>query len=119
MTLTEIVDAHPDLFYEGSGWWRGPGFAMRPLRDGGPIEVPILITPPAGGRPAIGPYFATQLVDAYVRSPGHPLWRYFIWCKDQDLHGQQVYVGGVGQFGIDRFQIHRHLRIDERWVTPL
>jgi hypothetical protein len=115
MTLTEIVDAHPELFYEGSGWWRGQGFAG--VADPLPVHADVRGVKWSWRTSPI--YRAPRLALDYTRRPEHPIWRYFLWTPDVDDSGNQVYVGGVGIYGIDRFQIHRHLTPDHRWVTPL
>ena len=120
MTLTEIVDAHPDLFYEGNGWWRGQKFAVADHRLGA-AAVPLMVT--ADRTRAARSAASLAMTYAHYSTTSAPFhfngWWAFLWTADTDDYGQQIYVGGVGQFGIDKFQIHRHLRIDDRWVTPL
>jgi hypothetical protein len=50
-----------------------------------------------------------------VQDPDSLLWRKFMWTADTDRYGHAVYVGGVGEYGIDRWQIHRRLTPDCYW----
>lgn len=112
MTLREIVAAFPDLFYATNGiWWQDEPFMARQPR---PIseffwtsEVQL-----DNGRPV----HAVDLAAFYVKHPDREVWRNFLWTDDVDQWGNRVYVGGVGQYGIEAFQIHRRLEPLAYWV---
>lgn len=111
MTLREIIAAHPSLFYR-QAWYADEPFLDTPAN--GSVRPAFVVMPDdLGAAPR-----AADLAALYVESPGDPRWRRFLWTDDHDRYGQRVYVGGVGQYGINTFQIHRHLTIDERWGWP-
>ena len=93
-TLRRIRESeYAPLFYRQT-WWLNEPFAneLRPGRT------------------------AAWMAERFVADPTNPKWRRFIWTDDIDSHGNRVYVGGVGEFGCDGFQIHRLLEPDERWA---
>lgn len=92
-SLWTLVDQHPDMFYP-QDWYKGEGWTRKAPLEG-----------TAG-------FFA----NLYLLDPENPVWNRFIWTDDYDSHGNRVYVGGVGQYGCEGFQIHRLLVPDERWV---
>lgn len=126
MTLVELVDAHPGIFYRQE-WYRAQGFASKP----GPIQgvgFPRLRKREPDHCPDCGIQFvelparkwtALNLAIAFVEKQDDPIWGSFLWTSDQDDGGNPVYVGGVGVYGIEAFQVHRLLDPDHRWVTPL
>lgn len=99
MTLYQIVVHDSGLFYP-QDWWRGHRFAHAEFdpetHDGSPT--------------------AAYLAWRYLQHPHSPIWRRFIWTSDTDDDGNRVYVGGLGQFKCQGFQIHRLLVPDDRWV---
>jgi hypothetical protein len=109
LTLREIMETHPHLFYKGT-WYTGEPFMNRPASGSVPDEFFL-----CGTKPNTYAVTAADLALLYVDNPRDPRWRRFLWTADHDRHGQQIYVGGVGEFGIDSFQVHRHLTIDHRW----
>lgn len=116
MTLAQIVGLNPGLFYS-TDWWKGQNFAHR---DHGavltmPSDVQLGLDPSDVG---YLPY-ASTLALLYVSNPDAEIWRSFLWTADKDDERNRVYVGGVGIYGIEQFQIHRHLTIDERWGCAL
>lgn len=99
MTLAEMVSRFPTLFYQQS-WHVGHDFmALRAA------ELPPLVT--STRRRAC--HHAADLALSYLTDPEAEVWREFIWTSDFDNHGNRVYVGGCGKYGIARWQIHRHL----------
>lgn len=111
MTLREILAAYPSLFYRQT-WYADEPFLDAPAV--GRIRPDFLVMPDDMGATVR----AADLAALYVTSPHDSRWRWFLWTHDRDRYGQRVYVGGVGQYGIETFQIHRHLTIDERWGWP-
>lgn len=111
MTLRDLIVAHPTLFYAQS-WYAGEPFVDHESTGSAPRDFVVF---PAPVKPFADPVHAVDLAALYVTCPADPRWRRFLWTDDYDSHGQRVYVGGVGQYGIEAFQIHRHLTIDERW----
>lgn len=116
MNLREVIDASPSLFYPQS-WHRGEAF----LQDEVPLigAIPKLTKPgyvPVPGNPNL-PSVA-ELVAAYLVNPTSPVWAFFLWTRDTDRHGNAVYVGGVGHDDLPGLQIHRHLRITDKWRVP-
>lgn len=111
MTLSEIVATFPDLFYRPEPcWWRGEAFTER---DAAPMSSSFTLSEVPWER---DPVRAADLVALYVRDPDDPRWRRFIWTDDIDSHGNRVYVGGVGMYGIETFQVHRKLEPSAWWV---
>lgn len=115
MTIVEMLDRYPRLFYAQS-WYRGESFT-RIL----PSETPL--SPPTG-RVFLGQvppknaklYRAVDLLNCYLKSPGSPLWDDYLWCGDFDAQGQRIYVGGKSNTGV--IEIHRHLHLNERFGVP-
>jgi hypothetical protein len=108
MTLREIIAAHPDRFYRQT-WFHGESFLGR---EASPVRDDFFITPIRKDDAGV---YAADLAALYVTCPDDLRWRRFLWTDDYDKHGLRVYVAGVGQFGCDGFQIHRHLKVDHRW----
>ena len=111
MTLAEIVAAHPDDFYR-QDWWKAQAFAHE--GHGHVLTMPTEVKPVDPSYVGFLPY-AASLALLYVTDPGAECWRSFLWTADVDDEGNRVYVGGLGIYGIELFQIHRNLEIDERW----
>lgn len=111
MTLRDLIAANPALFYPQS-WYADEPFAdTEPTGNlrGDFVVVTDKLAPEVR---------AADLAVFYVETPHDARWRRFIWTDDFDRYGNRVYVGGVGQYGIEAFQIHRHLTIDDRWGWP-
>lgn len=102
MTLAELRAAHPTLFYEQS-WFTGEAFMDREPSGDWERFMPVDTD---GPRP---PVTAADMAALYVEHPHETIWRRFLWTDDADRWGNRVYVGGVGEYGIEMFQIHRHL----------
>ncbi len=104
MTLTEIRAAFPDLFYDQE-WFDGETFMQSEPRAYSPFFQAATVRLEA-------PVFPVQAVDLaalYVKDPHKSVWRKFLWTDDVDTYGNRVYVAGVGEYGIESFQIHRRL----------
>lgn len=114
MTLLDIVRAHPTLFYlNNRDWYRFEDFALTPPTRQMTLHNVWTATVPGEGQT---PVRAVELADLYVRHPQASLFRSFLWTDDVDAWGNRVYVGGLGEFGIQTFQIHRRLEPNARWV---
>ncbi len=116
MKLINVVDANPALFYE-QGWWREQEFAH--ADNTGLLTIPELVGP--GVDPELAGFLphASTLAMLYVSNPDHSTWRNFLWTADKDYHGNRVYVGGVGEFGIEQFQVHRALDYTNLCAIPV
>ena len=114
MTLRAMLVHSPALFYPQT-WYAKEAFLDARSES-------VLITPKGverlGSTPSPGldslPQ-AVQLAAAYTADPTSPVWQWFHWTRDVDQHGNAVYVGGVDHDDIRGFQIHRHLKITNRW----
>jgi len=113
ITLRAMLAHSPALFYPQT-WYAKETFLDTPddavatpkgIQCVGLIPTPGLDTLPT----------AAQLVAAYLTNPTASVWRWFHWTRDVDQHGNAVYVGGIGHDDTPGFQIHRHLRITNRW----
>lgn len=96
MTIVELVDRYPSLFYS-QDWYR---------RDGGqsfmrilPSDVPD-VPPSTLQRPGKMPsalhaprWYAVDLLNCYVRFPTDPIWDRKIFTRDKDSEGHWIYVG--------------------------
>jgi hypothetical protein len=117
VTLAEIRVAFPGLFY-GHGhpdeWFRDQPFMQKE-----PVQMSDNFW--TATVPSTVPVSAADLAALYVRDPDESRWRKFLWTDDIDTYDNRVYVAGVGQYGIESFQIHRHLAIppDAWWVWQL
>ena len=115
MTLRETLKSGP--FYP-QAWYDGEAFLLADV----PASFPLpkkLTRPgftPTPGNPNL-PSVA-ELVRAYLDNPNAPIWRFWLWTRDVDRHGQAVYVGGIGHDDTPGLQIHRHLTITDRWRVP-
>ena len=116
-TLRDVLLSEPSAFYRQT-WYANEAFmnAPHPLNPVRPRGVDRIGSVPTAGSDLL-PH-AADLAAAYLNAPGASIWRFFLWTRDVDDYGNPVYVGGVGQFGVDRFQIHRHLRITNQWGCP-
>lgn len=115
MTLAEIRSDHRHLFHP-QNWFLGHAF-MDVEATG--LEDFTLFPRPL--HPHNESVHAVDLAKLYVESPDDDRWRYFLWTDDADDHGNRIYVGGCGQFGCERFQIHRaldHVGDQWRYVQP-
>ena len=116
MTLVEIRRQYPELFYD-QDWFDGHGFMEVP-HDNRRLQ-PLFTTcevPP--GDPLV-PRELVRAVDLafyYTKEPEHSVWKKFLWTDDVDAWGSRIYVGGLGQYGCEGFQIHRHLQPACWWV---
>lgn len=115
MTLAEIRTTFPDLFYSHGHpdeWFKDEPFMQSEPRAISPWFEATTVPPGSHVR-------AADLAALYVKNPEGSVWRRFLWTEDVDRYGNRVYVGGVGQYGIDAFQIHRKLEPEAYWVrTP-
>lgn len=114
MTLRELLAAEPSLFYPQT-WYATEAFLDTPAEPTvatpkGIQYVGLTPTPGLATLPS-----AAQLAAAYLANPTASVWRWFHWTRDVDQHGNAVYVGGIGHDALPGFQIHRHLRITNRW----
>lgn len=116
MTIAELRDEHPDLFYP-QDWFIEEEFVhQKPSPQ--LVSFPAVLKP-APNEPATEPTIrAVDLLNLYVRTPGHPMWHYFLWCADTDRFGQRIYIGGTNVGRVPGMQIHRHLTLTEAWVIP-
>lgn len=114
MTLRDLLGAERAQFYPQS-WYLGEAFLEAEV----PAQYPLpakLTKPgfvPTPGNPLL-PSVA-ELVRAYLDHPTAPIWRFWLWTRDVDRHGQAIYVGGIGHDAKHGLQIHRHLTITDRW----
>lgn len=116
MTLRELIAAHPAQFY-GQSWYLGESFLDTEIvHRAAPKSLTRPGFTPTPGNPALP--CAADLAAAYLTEPDSPAWRFFLWTRDTDRHGNPVYVGGVGHDDAPGFQIHRHLTITDRWRVP-
>ena len=108
MTLVEIVSRHPELF--ASQTW----YVLEPFMQREAVVLPpvVLVNAELESGPEI---HAADLALAYVSDPDALWWRRFVWTSDYDSHGNRVYVGGCGLYGVERWQIHRHLAKPDAW----
>jgi hypothetical protein len=111
VTLNEMRKLYPALFY-GQTWYVGERFMD--IQPTGKVPAGFFIMNGAlpKGRSDVR---AVDLAALYLENPSDPRFRRFLWTDDYDKQGFRVYVGGVGEYGIDAFQIHRQLTVDARW----
>lgn len=110
MTLAQIKYTYPHLFYQQQTWYVAERFMQTQA-----VALPSLTAWSEDVEPRLHAS-AADLAASYVRDPDNAIWRRFLWTDDHDGYGNRVYVGGVGQYGIDRFQIHRALTPDCYYV---
>ena len=111
MTIRELIQLYPDLFYSQS-WFTDEDFIDTELPAGSPIELPDYVNKvswPEGGVPAV------VLVNLFVRYPSDSVWDNYLWTSDTDAKGQRVYVGSNGK----GLEIHRHIHITNRFGVPI
>jgi len=122
MTLTELRQAHPELFHPNQDWFRGETFMELDLPDSLaarwdlPTGVSNIGIPPE----MILWYMeaevaAVVLAHLYVRHPNDPIWKYRLWSSDLDRDSQRVYVTDNGK----GLEIHRHLKMTARFACPV
>lgn len=117
MTLAEMIEAHPALFYlNNRDWFKDEPFMHVPATDGA-VNQGFTVSEVDGPGPR--EVRAVDLALLYVRDPGYSVWRKFLWTDDIDRWGNRVYVAGIGQHGIETFQIHRHLQPAAWWVRTV
>lgn len=105
-----MVARHPSLFYTANDiWWQGEAF----MAVEAALLPEIVVTDIMPDDPH--PIGAADLALLYMGSPDSTLWRRFLWTRDVDKYGRPVYVAGIGQHGIPRFQIHRWLEKPDAW----
>lgn len=118
VNLRQLRAAHPDRFY-GQSWYTDEPFML--VGSGGAIPTPIRLEH-KGREPALHmiPLLprAIDLALAFLADPEAPIWGSFLWCADLDRRRQRIYVGNVGAHNGHRFEIHRHLKLTERWGVP-
>ena len=113
MTLRELLTQHPTKFYPQTWYWDEAFLDY----DVGDIHTAL----PSGwdaasygvGLPKTLPN-AVQLAALWLNHPDHILWAKYLWCRDTDAQGQQVYVGQNGH----GLEIHRHIHLTSRFVIP-
>jgi len=114
MSLRELRDAYPTHFYPQT-WYEGEAF-MDAAEHSMPLTFPDILhcvsDPPSSFDllPSV-----LQMAYLYLFDPHHRIWANYVWCRDVDAQGQRCYVGTNGK----GFEIHRHLRISDRWVFPV
>ncbi len=125
MTLRELIQENPELFYRQE-WYRDEAFmdvdlvSVDAVGAGFDTSAVDPRTTRIANREYVTPDVrAVALAALYLENPDQWVWREFLWTSDTDSHGNIVYVGGVGRYGCDGFQIHRHL-VDPvaLWVRP-
>lgn len=121
MTLTELRQAHTELFHPNQDWFDGEVFMERDL----PPHIAARWELPAGvSNTGIPPEMilwymedvppAVVLAHLYVQCPDDPIWRRYLWTSDEDSLGQRVFVGDNG-YGLE---IHRYLKLTDRFACP-
>jgi len=115
MTFNDLIAAHPELFYAPYvAWYEREKFMdEEPVRELSPF-LRLSDVPPSD---VVQRIYAVELAALYVKHPDATVWGGFIWTDDTDRWGNRVYVGGVGMYGINAFQIHRDLRPFAQWVA--
>ncbi len=117
MTMTELRREYPALFYRQDWFLRERFMGIYPNTSEPSLpRVKARGVIPEHGRDLPR---AVDLAHAYVRHPDADCWRQFWWTADTDAKGQRIYVGGVSAENGRRFEIHRHLTINDHWCTPL
>ena len=120
MTLTELRQAHPELFYP-QDWYLYERFMFTDLPPhlAARWELPSGVSN-VGIPPELIMWFmedvppAVVLAYLYVQYPDDPIWRYRLWTSDEDADGQRVSVTDNGS----GLEIHRHLHITDRFACP-
>ena len=120
MTLAEIRRTFPKMFYPNQTWFDGEAFMDIDAQEITRPNTLMRINPDTMGQAYAEKVLqhAATWAALYVDTCNDPLWQNFLWTKDLDRFGQRVYVGGVDQGNVHGFQIHRHLRIDNKWAVP-
>lgn len=120
MTLLELRAAHPSLFYLDQHWYETEAFANVPAVEMGSHWSLSEVRPsfPLLSNTDVRMIHAVDLAALYVEQPTDSRWRRFIWTDDVDQWGNLVYVGGVGEYGIETFQVHRYLKPAAYWLAP-
>ena len=111
MTLRELRDTRPELFYPQS-WFDGEAFLERDVTS---VPMPDLVLPTTDARNAPILMSAATLAGLYAKDRSDPIWGHYLWTADLDQYGQRVYVGDNGR----GLEIHRHLHLTDRWGVPL
>jgi len=117
-TILELRALFPTLFHPTQDWYNEEAFAR--LASSVPIATPTGLTERGkefvslSGWPVL-PH-AVDLVVAYLHYPGAGVWRDYLWTSDEDAYGQRVYIGGTSNGR--GLELHRHLRITNRWGVP-
>lgn len=110
LSLLDIVLERQDRFYLPGGirnvWWYNEKFARLKVENPG---MPLKWYTGSDWAFADGRVTAADLAAEYVKNPLDPRFRSFLWADQADQFDNQIYVGGIGRYGIDKFQIHRHL----------
>lgn len=116
MTLREMIAAHPEKFYAGQTWFEDEAFMdVEPTRVnmvGCGFTVP---GPPRADLPSEPLHSAADMALHWLKYPEDQIWAKYLWASDTDSLGQRVFVGQNGS----GLEIHRHLRVTDRWVVPL
>lgn len=111
MTLRELINQHPDKFYPQT-WYTNEAFLdyHSTPKDSLPDVVGTAIH-----SSILRPPSAVQLAALWIEHPHDPIWERYLWCRDRDVQGQQVYVGQNGH----GLEIHRHIHISSRFGIPV
>ena len=121
MNLLDLRRSNPKAFRK-QDWYVGERFARRELTGGAPITMPVCVT-----NLGLVPYrpadveslpWAVEMVNLYLRHPRHPMWKYYLWCRDVDSRAQRIYVGGTANNDAGQLEIHRHLNITRQFASP-
>ena len=117
-TILEWRALFPTLFHPTQDWFNTEAFAAFPSSI--PLATPTGRTDEGKLVEELRPppflHRAVELVAAYVQDPGAGVWRDYLWTSDEDQYGQRVYIGGTSNGR--SLEIHRHLRITNRWGVP-
>lgn len=125
-TIAGMREKFPQLFaHQASAgdkpWFATEGFMHTPLPSSFVAKVPWSVGPGVTPAPDATHCCSRPLrlaviwVANYILNPNYDGWDAWHWCLDRDSEGQKVYVGKRNGL----WEIHRHLNITERWVTPV
>lgn len=116
MTLREMRETYPGLFYE-QDWFDGHAFMNEDLPTYLWVSKPE-IRHRWWRKPRGLAWRAVDIASIWVREGGvsdHPMWGRYLWTSSHDDLGQRIYVGQNGK----GLEIHRHLHLTDRWGVPV
>jgi hypothetical protein len=116
-SIIEMRDAHPTMFCP-QDWYLNEAFAHLKLPPIIGLPTHLIRCPhevPLASADELTD--AVLLVGLYLAYPTEPIFRGYLWCADTDAEGQRVYVGGAANGR--GLEVHRHLRLTERWSVPV